>query len=73
MVAPLRTSRRPVMNLCELYLLSASAPWQKSTKKRWSKESYRKQEEKHEDFIIPKLNKPYKLVKYDHLNVPGNF
>lgn len=49
--------------------MSGPAPWQKSTKvERWSKASYRKQEEKHEDLIIPKLNKKYKKVKYGHLN-----
>lgn len=64
MVVPLlnqpiiEVSGRQVIHLLELYLLRGPpAPWQRSTKKRWSKESYRKQEEKHEALIILKLNK----------------
>ena len=53
----IRISRRQIVNLFEFHLLHGPAPWQRSTKERWSKEDYRKQEEKHEALIIPKLNK----------------
>lgn len=50
----IRVSRRPIMNPLEFHLLNGPVPWQRRTKRgRWSRESYRKQEEMHEALIIP--------------------